>query len=570
RMLRAWIGAPLRELGATHARHDGVEALLGEPRLRAELASRLRDIRDVVRLAARARLGTASPRELGALRSSLQALPGIATLLAEISARRTDHAMPELLGLGDDLCEDLRAVLEASLVDEPPSHTRDGGMIRDQADRELDRQRALRDGGREALAAIEARERERTGINNLKVQHNRVFGYFLEVPRAQQAKVPADYVRKQTLVNAERYVTAELAEHETAVLGALAAALTREQELFVALRQQVSVAAERLCQLGERLATLDVLVGLAEIAEQGGYVRPEMVDEAILEIEEGRHPVVERMMESGRFVPNSLSLRAGGGEGEGQAARFLLVTGPNMGGKSTVMRQVALIAVLAHAGAFVPAARARVGLVDRVFTRVGAADDLGRGESTFMVEMRETAQILSQASPRSLVLLDEIGRGTATFDGLALAWSITEFIHDQIGCRALFATHYHELTGLPERLAGLKNVHVAVHEERGHIVFLHRLEDGPAERSYGIQVGRLAGLPAPVLRRAQRILARLEADDRVGKGPQLELFSPLTPEEADAAERPRTAGEIVVNGGHGNGHGNGNGNGNGHAHVSPT
>ncbi|MCA9662797.1 MAG: DNA mismatch repair protein MutS, partial [Myxococcales bacterium] len=396
------------------------------------------------------------------------------------------------------------------------------------------RQLTLRDGGREALAAIEARERETTGIHNLKVQHNRVFGYFLEVPRTQASKVPKHYVRKQTLVNAERYVTSELAEHETAVLGAQAAALTREQELFSALRQTVSDAGERLCQLGERLAQLDVLAGLAEIAEQNGYVRPELVDEPILEIEEGRHPVVERMMDSGRFVPNTLTLRAGGGEDEGDA-RFLLVTGPNMGGKSTVMRQVALIAILAHAGSFVPAVRARIGVVDRVFTRVGAADDLGRGESTFMVEMREAAQILSQASPRSLVLLDEIGRGTATYDGLAIAWSITEFLHDRIACRAMFATHYHELTGLEERLGGLRNVHVAVHEQRGHIVFLHRLEPGPAERSYGIQVGRLAGLPAQVLRRAQRILTRLEADDRVGRGPQLDLFAPVAKAEATEA-----------------------------------
>jgi len=435
--------------------------------------------------------------------------------------------LPALLDLGGDLLGDLHAELARVLVDEPPTHTRDGGMVRPGADPELDRQHGLRDGGREALAAIEIRERERTGIANLRVQHNRVFGYFIEVMKSQLARVPADYIRKQTMTNAERYVTPELAEHETAVLGAQAAALEREQQLFLALRERVSAAGERLCQVGEALARLDVLAGLAEVAETHGFVRPTLCEEPVLEIEEGRHPVVERMLGAGRFVPNNLNLRGGAlslrNDNGGGAARFLLVTGPNMGGKSTVMRMAALIAILAHAGCFVPAVRARVGLVDRIFTRVGAADDLGRGDSTFMVEMRETASILSQATPRSLVLLDEIGRGTATFDGLALAWAITEFIHDQIACRALFATHYHELTDLSDRLAGLRNVHVAVHEERGTIMFLHRLEAGAAEHSYGIQVGRLAGLPASVLRRAHRLLTRLEADR--GATPQLDLFS---------------------------------------------
>ncbi|MBA3550271.1 MAG: DNA mismatch repair protein MutS, partial [Nannocystis sp.] len=508
---------------------------------------------------------------LGALRQSLAALPGLHALLAELAGRRlpapipaapadrsdpskghvsADRAgglqghvpadrsgcpsghvleaslagrLPALLDLGGDLLADLHVELARVLVDEPPTHTRDGGMVRPGADPELDRQHGLRDGGREALAAIEIRERERTGIANLRVQHNRVFGYFIEVMKSQLARVPGDYIRKQTMSNAERFVTPELSEHETAVLGAQAAALEREQQLFLALREHVSQAGERLCQVGEALARLDVLAGLAEIAETHGYVRPELCEEPVLEIEEGRHPVVERMLGAGRFVPNNLGLRGGAGPG-GATARFLLVTGPNMGGKSTVMRMAALIAILAHAGAFVPAVRARVGLVDRIFTRVGAADDLGRGDSTFMVEMRETASILSQATPRSLVLLDEIGRGTATFDGLALAWAITEFIHDQIACRALFATHYHELTALSERLAGLRNVHVAVHEERGTIMFLHRLEAGAAEHSYGIQVGRLAGLPASVLRRAHRLLTRLEAKDGAA-APQLDLFS---------------------------------------------
>ena len=559
RMLREWLGAPLRTLPAIAARHQAIEALIAEPRLRKALQERLKDVRDIVRLAARARLGTATPRELGALRASLAALPGVHGvhgLLCELARARLPEPtgpegqvarvstpcpetgdpsrLPALLDLGGDLLADVHAELARVLVDEPPAHTRDGGMVRPGADAELDRQHALRDGGREALAAIEARERERTGIANLRVQHNRVFGYYIEVMKSQLTRVPSDYIRKQTMTNAERYVTPELAEHETAVLGAQSLALEREQALFLALREQVSGAGQRLCQVGEALARLDVLAGLAEVAETHGHVRPELTDEPVLEIEEGRHPVVERMLGAGRFVPNDLGVRAHAGA-VGGLARFLLVTGPNMGGKSTVMRMAALITILAQAGAYVPAVRARVGVVDRIFTRVGAADDLGRGDSTFMVEMRETAAILSQATPRSLVLLDEIGRGTATFDGLALAWAITEFIHDQIGCRALFATHYHELTALSDKLAGLRNVHVAVHEDRGTIVFLHRVEAGPAEHSYGIQVGRLAGLPASVLRRAHKLLARLEASDR-GVVPQLDLFNRAHNEaEADPA-----------------------------------
>jgi DNA mismatch repair protein MutS len=526
RLLRGWLGAPVCRPAEILARQDAIEALLVESRLRSELQSRLKDVRDVVRLAARARLGTITPRELGALRISLSVLPDLQAFLQELAGRRTDRQLPALLSLGDDLLEDLHADLVGTLVDEPPAVSRDGGMIRDGADDFLDEQRRLRDGGREALAAIEARERERTGISSLRVQHNRVFGYFLEVPKAHLARVPKDYVRKQTLANAERYVTEELAEHEAKVLGAQAQALTRELQLFAALRERTSEQGERLCTIGERLAALDVLAGLAEVAQRHDYARPEITDEPVLEIRGGRHPVVERMLERGRFVPNDVELHAAREGGASDAARVWLITGPNMGGKSTVMRQTALIAILAHMGSYVPAVAARIGLVDRIFTRVGAADDLGRGDSTFMVEMRETALILARATDRSLVLLDEIGRGTATFDGLALAWSIVEFLHDQIGCRTLFATHYHELCALEGVLPGLRNVHVTVHEQRGRIVFLHQVEPGAAGRSYGIQVGRLAGLPAGVLRRATRILERLEADPHAANRAQLDLFAP--------------------------------------------
>ncbi|MFO7566690.1 MAG: DNA mismatch repair protein MutS [Enhygromyxa sp.] len=534
RLLRSWLGAPLLELEEIAARQDGIEALLGEPRLRAELQSRLKDVRDVVRLAARARLGTINPRELGALRASLQAVPSIVTLLAELGSRRTDRRPPSALDLGDDCLADVCEQLEKVLVDDPPAVTREGGMIRSSADPVLAEQRELAAGGRTQLAAIETREREATAIPSLKVKHNNVFGYFLEVPKAHIKKVPKGWVRKQTLVNAERYVTEELAGLEAKVLDAQSLALEREHELFSALRKTVSEAGERLVRLGDGLARLDVLAGLAEVAEAHDYVRPELLVEPQLEIVEGRHPVVERMLGAGRFVPNDVALAAGT-QASLDAARLWVITGPNMGGKSTVMRQVALITILAHVGSFVPARQARIGLVDRVFTRVGAADDLGRGESTFMVEMRETAQIVERAGPRSLVLLDEIGRGTATFDGLALAWAITEHLHDQVGCRTLFATHYHELCGLEARLAGVRNMHVAVHEHRGQIVFLHRLERGSAGRSYGIQVGRLAGLPARLLRRAQRILERLEAQERAAPNAQLDLFAPRAPAAGEEA-----------------------------------
>nr|WP_255216584.1 DNA mismatch repair protein MutS [Pseudenhygromyxa sp. WMMC2535] len=542
RALRAWLGAPLLDLGQIEARQDAIAALIAEPRLRSELQSRLKDVRDVIRLAARARLGTISPRELGALRASLEAVPGLAKLLAELASRRTDKRPPALLDLGEDLLTDVHALLVDKLVDQPPAITREGGMIRSSADEVLAEQRELAAGGRSKLAAIETREREATEIPSLKVKHNNVFGYFLEVPKAHIKKVPKGWVRKQTLVNAERYVTDELAKLEAKVFDAQTIALSRELELFEALRAEVSAAGERLIELGESLATLDVLAGLAEVAEAHGYVRPQLVETPELEIQDGRHPVVERTLGAGRFVPNDASLAAGT-HGSAETPRLWVITGPNMGGKSTVMRQVALITILAHVGSFVPAQAARIGLVDRVFTRVGAADDLGRGESTFMVEMRETAQIVAQASPRSLVLLDEIGRGTATFDGLALAWAITEHLHDQVGCRTLFATHYHELCGLEARLAGVRNVHVAVHEHRGKIVFLHRVESGPAGRSYGIQVGRLAGLPARLLRRAQRILDRLEAQERAAPSAQLDLFAPRPGAEVDEPAGSTGGGE---------------------------
>jgi DNA mismatch repair protein MutS len=546
REIRGWLGAPTRDRAVIAQRQEGIGALVGEPRVRAALQSQLRDVRDVIRLTARARLGTANPRELAALRGSLAALPELHARLGELAARRTDRAIPGGLDLGEDRLRDVHDELARMLVADPPAHLREGGVIAGGADHELDAQRALRDGGRDALAAIETRERARTQIANLRVQYNRIFGYFLEVPRAQLAKVPTDWVRKQTVAGAERYVTEELAGHESKVLAADQRALERELALFTQLRGRVSAQAERLVALGERIAALDVLAGLAELAERHDWACPTLVDEPVLDIEAGRHPVVERMLEAGRFVPNDTRVRAGAG---GADARLWVLTGPNMGGKSTVIRQAALITVLAHMGSWVPAARATVGWVDRVFTRVGAADDLGRGESTFMVEMRETAQILAHATAKSLVLLDEVGRGTATFDGLALAWAIVEHLHDQIGCRTLFATHYHELTSLAARLPALKPYTMKVMEWQGDVKFLHEIAPGAADRSYGIHVAQLAGVPAAAIARAEEVLKTLEQGEQAGAltrlADDLPLFAVNPPPARGTLSEPNAAEEAL-------------------------
>lgn len=518
RTLKTWLGAPLRDLPKIQERQNAVSLLLGHPSLREELQAQLKDQRDLVRLAARAKLGSISPRELGVLRDSLLALPVFSKKLEELDSKDSP-----LLQLGPDLCQELAKELQSFLIDAPPSVSRDGGIVCDGADKALDEQRSLRDGGRQALSAIESRERESTQISNLKVQHNRVFGYFFEVSKRELAKVPEHYVRKQTTANAERYVTPELAELESKVLAAQELALARELELFNQLKQSACAVAEQLVRLGEAIAQIDVLCGFAQLAQSHSYVRPTWSEQAEIDIREGRHPVIEQLLGQGDFVPNDTRLSAQGSKGD---PRLWLITGPNMGGKSTLMRQNALIVILAQMGCFVPASHAHLGLIDRIFTRVGAADDLGRGDSTFMVEMRETAEILRHASPRSLVLLDEIGRGTATFDGLSLAWAVAEYLHDQVACQTLFATHYHELCSLEQRFGAVANVHVSAHEERGSIRFLHRIERGPAMRSYGIQVGRLAGLPKNVLRRATKILDRLEQNSAKDPSDQLDLFSP--------------------------------------------
>jgi DNA mismatch repair protein MutS len=430
-----------------------------------------------------------------------------------------------------DLLQDLGEELGRALMERPPAQASDGDAIRAGYDRELDELKDARDGGKHYIAGLQARERDRTGIASLKVGFNKVFGYYIEVTNPHRDRVPKDYERRQTLTGAERYVTPELKQYEAKVLGAEERIATREAELIDALRHQVADAIGRVQASAAVLAGLDVWSALAEVAHHEGYVRPEVNDGFTIELEGSRHPVVERMMPREAFIPNDVLLDAGGG------GRVILLTGPNMAGKSTLLRQVGLCVLLAQMGAFVPARRALVGVVDRLFTRVGASDNLVRGQSTFMVEMSETSAILHGATARSLVLLDEIGRGTSTYDGVAIAWAVTEFLHNTIGCKTVFATHYHELTQLTEELAHARNFNVAVREAGDEIVFLHRLEPGGADRSYGIHVGRLAGLPAPVVGRAWQVLQLLEAGHHVARqasppapdATQLGLFIPSAP-----------------------------------------
>jgi DNA mismatch repair protein MutS len=502
RLLRRWLAAPLVDVAAIRRRHDAVGWLVEHASARAELRGELAELYDLERLAGRVTLGVVSPRELVALARSLERLvPMAARLAGEVSASALDR--PELLVLPDDTCGDLAARVRAALVDEPPAQWKEGGFVRRGFSAQLDELSDLAEGGKSKVLEIEARERERTGIASLKVRYNRVFGYYLEITRSNIARVPSDYVRKQTLANAERYVTPELAEYEAKILGADDKRRALELEAFEALRQFVAGHSRRILPLGAAVARLDALAALAEVAHTSGYVRPEVDEGLRLEIEDGRHPVVEKLAASGRFVPNDVAI-------DPDDAQILIITGPNMAGKSTAMRQVALISILAQMGSFVPARRARLGVVDRVFTRVGASDNLARGESTFMVEMRETANILAHATRRSLVVLDEIGRGTSTYDGLAIAWAVAEHLHDRVGCKTLFATHYHELCALAAARPRVRNFSTAVREFRDEVVFLHKLVEGGASRSYGIQVARLAGLPPGVIGRAKEIVGGLE------------------------------------------------------------
>ncbi len=499
RLLLDWIVSPLADRAGIEARLDAVGELREEQSLRQELRENLGSGSDLQRLTARVSTGRASPRDLAAVGRTLRLLPRIK---AKVTARKA--ALLCELESRLELCPDLRELLDAALVDDPPPNPREGGVIKPGHDAGLDELRAIAKGGKEWIARFQAQEITRTGISSLKVGFNQVFGYYIEVTHTHVSKIPADYQRKQTLKNAERYITPELKEHEEKVLTAEEKLLQREFELFTALRNQVAAQTSRLMQTAEVLAMLDVLASLAELAASRQYCRPGLCDEPILEISDGRHPVLDQTLPPGTFVPNDVALG-------GEAGKLWLITGPNMAGKSTYIRQIALITLMAQMGSFVPARQARVGIADRIFTRVGASDELSRGQSTFMVEMTEAANILNNATPRSLVILDEIGRGTSTYDGVSLAWAIAEYLHDTVGCRALFATHYHELAQLAEKLPRLRNYNVLVREYQDEIVFLHKIAEGSADKSYGIHVARLAGVPEDVLDRAEDVLVELEA-----------------------------------------------------------
>ncbi len=518
RRLAEWLRYPLLDPARIGGRLDAVEELIGSSVVREDLAGALRPVSDMERLLSRLVLGQGNARDLRALCGALLALPALADLLEARGAELLAGAGARLRGL-----EPLAALLDRAVAEEPPPGLGEGGLIRRGHSAELDEIVAIAEDGKGTIARLEAQERERTGIGSLKVRFNRVFGYYLEVTKPNLHLVPRDWERRQTTVGGERFVTAELKDFEEKVLTAEERRFALEERLFEELRQAAMAEAGRIRTAADAVATADALLSLARVAAERGYARPAVDSSEVLEIADGRHPVVEALLPEGpaAFVPNDLRVAArrtgqdpGRGEaagGEDSSASLLVITGPNMAGKSTVMRQAALIALLAHMGSFVPARRARVGLVDRIFTRVGASDDLARGRSTFMVEMTETAAILHNATRRSLVVLDEIGRGTSTFDGVSIAWAVAEHLHDVVGCRTMFATHYHELQDLARERPAVKNLTVAVREVGDQVVFLRKLVEGGASRSYGIEVAKLAGLPAEVLARAREILRNLEA-----------------------------------------------------------
>ena len=523
RLFRSILAFPLQDRKEIERRHDAVSQFLDSPGRRGEIRKLLREMHDLERLARRVGHQAATPRDFAALRRSLEKVPELSGLLTEVTKTSLVSSRDiSLLDISEDLLQDMCSEVAATIVDEPPAALKDGGVIRPGFNKELDALVCDSKGGRDSILAIEERERKRTGISSLKVKYNRVFGYYIEITRANLADVPDDYTRKQTLVNAERFVTPELAKHEAFVLEAEEKRLELEERLFEDFRGRMALCAGRITQLARKVALVDVLCSFAHVAAMRDFVRPELNETMGLKIKDGIHPVVERHMETGSFVPNDVEL-------DPETQNLLIITGPNMAGKSTIIRQTALIALLAHTGSYVPAAHASIGLVDRIFTRVGASDNLAMGESTFMVEMRETANILRYAGERSLVVLDEIGRGTSTFDGMSLAWATAEYIHDMIRARTLFATHYHELCELARVKKRVKNFAVLVREWNNEIVFLHKLAPGGVNRSYGIQVARLAGLPLQVIKRAGDILGRLERGEALsvwgGKDAQLDLFA---------------------------------------------
>jgi DNA mismatch repair protein MutS len=531
RCLRDWLSQPLSNIGEIGQRQGAVASLVSNGPTHEALRMKLREVRDLERTIGRLSLGSGNARDLVALRVGLEQLPSILDTLAQLSSAGAELRDAPLLPDGSDTSSPqsddtgLLSQLSSSITpmpqvvdfisraisDEPPLAIKEGGMIRDGFDAALDELRSAQRDGKDWIARLQQQEIERTGISSLKIRFNSVFGYFIEVTRSNLEKVPVEYTRKQTVANAERFITPELKEMEGKILGAEERSVKLEYELFLKVREQVLAHLKEIQQTANALAQLDVLGAFAETARLYEYVCPTVRDEGILTITDGRHPVLEQANAEERFVPNDTCL-------DRDAHQIAIITGPNMAGKSTYIRQVAIIALLAHTGSFVPAGQARIDLVDRIFTRIGASDDLSRGQSTFMVEMSETANILNNATARSLVILDEIGRGTSTFDGLSLAWSIVEHLHNQVGARTLFATHYHELTELAARLPRLQNFNVAVREWNDQIVFLRKIVEGGTDKSYGIQVARLAGVPKAVIDRAKVILRNLEESELTPEG----------------------------------------------------
>ncbi len=540
RLLRATILRPLNDAAQIAARFEAVAEAHGDLLKREEIRRAFSGILDLERLLARLSLDSAGPRDVRALAASLSPLPALKNALDAMAA-----PLWRAIGARLDTLDDTTIEIERTLVTEPPLTLADGGAIASGVDAELDDLRTVSSSGRQAIAAIEERERHRTGIGSLKVRYNSVFGYYIEVTKANLALVPADYERKQTLVNAERFTTPELKEYERKILTAHDRCIEIEKRIFAELRRSVLANAGRIRRSSAAVAEADLLASFAHLAALRHYTRPQLADEPVLEAVAARHPVIEQWMEEtrqdrfmGRFIANDLYLSA-----TDNGPGLLLITGPNMGGKSTYLRQAAMLVLMAQMGSFVPAGSLRLGLVDRIYTRIGASDNVARGRSTFMVEMTETATILNTATKRSLILLDEMGRGTATFDGLSLAWATVEYLHAEVGARTLFATHYHELTMLAEKLPRVRNLRVGVKENAGGIVFLHNIEPGAANKSYGIEVARLAGLPTAVIERARHVLRQHEKQERqsvqVETAPepmQMTIFTPLSQRIVDRIE----------------------------------
>lgn len=529
RMLREWLLHPLQDLDAIRARQDVIAFFIDQPHLLAELREKLDPVRDLERTLGRLTVGTGNARDLVALRDALSAVPAVRNLCQPTTPLLRSEPVPrpallnELLGRLHDL-PDLVELLRRAIQPAPPFSLKEGGLIQPGYHPPLDELRRAATEGKDWIAALQQKEIERTGIASLKIRYNSVFGYFIEVTRANLDKVPPDYIRKQTIANGERFYTEELKRVEHQILGAEEKANALEYELFLDIRQRVLNHSELIQQTARALAALDALASLAEVARLYNYCRPGVNEGNAIEILDGRHPVLEQTLVAERFVPNDVRL-------DSDQNQILIITGPNMAGKSTYIRQVALLVLLAHTGSFIPARQACIGRVDRIFTRIGATDDLARGQSTFLVEMNETANILHNATARSLVILDEIGRGTSTFDGLSIAWAVVEYLHNEVGAKTLFATHYHELTDLAQTLPRVKNFNVAVREWHDQIIFLHKILPGGTDKSYGIHVARLAGLPAAVITRAKEVLANLE---------QAELSADGKPKLAASKRSPKT------------------------------